>query len=135
MDVSDNKSTYSLNSEISQISNFKEESLSKHSSISILSSPMHSPKDSSITKIDKFLLKALKYNIETDKEEVISTFNCAYIYNKNQKSLIIYIEPDNSYSSFSKDLVLKLFDLIDKLDVKATYMYLNKKHKEYGKFF
>ncbi len=79
-----------------------------------------------------FDLKALS-NDEMKGDELITSFNCYFREEGLTSFLNLYVEFNNAYSVFNKDIILQLFDFIEKIAVDETYIYLNRKHAEYCK--
>jgi hypothetical protein len=132
----------SINSDVS--TNSEGESIgSPISSISVKSYSLCDDEESisSSFLIDKnfpneceFQLKAVQKNLITNKEEVISTFQCEYSETPTNSSLLIFIENINSYSAFNKETMLKLLEFISKISVRETFVFINRNHSEYSKY-
>ena len=77
-----------------------------------------------------FNLKAIVNN-HLNEEELITCFNCYYREEGLSSLLNLYVEFNNPYSVFSKDIIIQLLEFIEKIAVNETYIYLNRKHTEY----
>ena len=118
-------------SEVSEISSISVKSVSLADDIdSLYSSPIIF---SRFPGECHFKLKAVKNSSITNKDEVISTFNCIYYETEAKSSLDVYIENFNLYSVLNKETVIKLLEFIEKIGVEESYVYVNRDHAEYSK--
>lgn len=70
------------------------------------------------------------FNIQTNKKEKISTFDC--FYSPSTESLCIVIEEKNKYSDLSKEIVVNLMEFSCKVNAKTLLLLLDKKNKDWG---
>ncbi len=118
-------------SEISEISSISVKSISlEDDNDSLCSSPIIYSRFPSECH---FKLKAVQNSTITNKDEVISTFDCIYYETEVKSILNIYIENFNLYSFLNKATVIKLLEFIEKIGVKESYVYVNRGHSEYSK--
>ena len=70
------------------------------------------------------------FNIQNNKKEKISTFDC--FYSPSTESLSIIIEEKNKYSELSKEIVINLMEFAGKVNAKTLILLLDRKNKDYG---
>lgn len=71
------------------------------------------------------------FNIQNNRNEKISTFDC--FYSPSTESLCIIIEDKNKYSDLSKQIVANLMDFASQANAKSLVLLLNKNNKEWVK--
>lgn len=84
-----------------------------------------------IPKNTLFNISSLVFNHEKRQEEVLSQYSC--YYNKPEESLCILIEETAKASDFTKEIMMNLMDLAQKINVKAIYLLICRTNKEYVK--
>jgi hypothetical protein len=78
-----------------------------------------------------FNITSMIFNLENNKEEVHSKYNC--FYNPALEALCIMIEEGMKYSDLSKEIVLNLMDFAQKMNIKNLVLLLARKNKDYVK--
>lgn len=84
-----------------------------------------------IPKNTLFNISSLVFNIEKSKEEVLSQYSC--YYNQQEESFCVLIEETGKAAQFTKEIMINLIDLAQKLSVKAIYLLICRKNPEYVK--
>lgn len=62
------------------------------------------------------------------------TLNCVF-YDGEKNFVVVYIEQVNEYNLFSKDFIMKLLEFFNHLTIEESFIYVNRKHKEFCIFF
>ena len=83
------------------------------------------PKDS------LFNISSLIFNIDSNKEEVLTKYSC--FFQESTDSLCILIEEHSKYVDLSKETMINLIDFAQKLGINAIFLLLARKNPEYVK--
>lgn len=78
-----------------------------------------------------FNISSLVFNLENNKEEVLSKYNC--FYNPTMEALCILIEECTKYSDLSKEIVLNIMDFAQKVCIKNIVLLIDRKSRDYVK--
>ena len=78
-----------------------------------------------------FNISSLIFNLENNKEEVLSKYNC--FFNPALEALCIIIEEGTKYSDLSKEIVMNMMDFASKMSLKNIILLLDRKNRDYIK--
>jgi len=78
-----------------------------------------------------FNINSLVFNLENNKEEVLSKYNC--FYNPSLEALCVMIEDKTKYSDLSKEIVMNIMDFATKMSIKNIILMIDRKNKDYVK--
>ena len=82
-----------------------------------------------IPKKQIFQINALVFNIETQRKEVYTKFNC--YFDNDYNSLLLVINDNARYVDFSKEIMMNLFDFVQKAKMSSIYLLISKTNKQY----
>ena len=78
-----------------------------------------------------FNINSLILNLENNKQEVLSNYNC--FYNPSLEALCILVEDITKYTDLSKEMVLNLMCFAERMNIKNLILLLDRKNKDYVK--
>lgn len=78
-----------------------------------------------------FNISSLVFNLENNKEEILSKYSC--FYNPSQEALCILIEEGTKYSDLSKEIVMNIMEFAQKVAIKNLILLVSRKSKDYVK--
>ena len=86
-----------------------------------------------IPKDSLFNINSHIFNIQNNRKEKRSTFDC--FYSPSTESLSVIIEEKNKYSELSKEIVINLIEFAEKVNAKTLLILMDRKNKDYGNIF
>ena len=84
---------------------------------------------SQIPKSQIFEINSLIFNITKHKKEILTKYNCFFDEKSNSLSLII--SEDLCFSDFTKEIMMNLFDFVQKAKMSSIYLLISKTNKQY----
>jgi hypothetical protein len=78
-----------------------------------------------------FNINSLIFNLEKNKKEVLSKYNC--FYNPSLEALCIMVEDGTKYSDLSKDMMMNVMSFAERMGIKNLIILLDRKNKDYIK--
>lgn len=86
---------------------------------------------SEIPKNQIFRINSLIFNIEKHKNETLSKYDC--YYSEDNNSLSVIFSSDISYADFTKEIMMNLIELTQKVGIDVIYFLIDKKNKQYAR--
>lgn len=85
-----------------------------------------------IPKNKIFLVNSLIFNITKHKKEILTKYKC--FYEEKSNSLNILLTQDLNFADFTKEIMINLLDMAQKLGIETIYFLVAKKNPQYIKF-
>ena len=76
-----------------------------------------------------FRINSFIFNVEKEKQEIYSKYDC--IYKEKDNSLYLIINERMDYSKFTKDKLINILDFSNSINIGIIYILINKKNKRY----
>ena len=87
---------------------------------------------SQIPKNKIFFLFSLIFNITKHKKEILTKYKC--YYEEESNSLNILLTQDLNFADFTKEIMMNLLEMSQKLCIETIYFLVAKKNPQYIKF-
>ena len=87
---------------------------------------------SQIPKNKIFEINSLIFNITKHKKEILTKYKC--FYEEKNNSLNVILTQNLNFSDFTKEIMLNLLELAQKVGIETIYFLVAKKNPQYIKF-
>ena len=82
-----------------------------------------------IPKSQIFEINSLIFNIAKHKKEVLTNYKC--FFDENNNSLSFILTEDLCFSDFTKEIMMNIFELAQKVGIETIYFLVAKKNVQY----